>query len=65
MKFTKEDWERRLAQAEDLRRQEIDCVLCLGTGGWPSHVPGALTPCKVCDGDGVARNAQTPLDGRG
>jgi len=52
------EWARRLAQAEELRRLEVDCVMCFGAGGWPGHVAGALVLCQTCEGTGRAKSPE-------
>lgn len=61
--ITQEEWAQRLAQAEELRRLEVDCVMCAGSGGWPGHVAGTLVLCKPCDGTGRAKSFELSTKG--
>lgn len=45
------DWAQRLATAELLQTQNLECSMCGGTGGWPGL--GQFVSCRPCMGKGL------------
>jgi hypothetical protein len=54
--MTNDEWEQRLVQAATLQDQDLDCLLCAGTGGWPGlgggSALGTWVLCKACNESG-------------
>ena len=56
--MTGEEWQKRLARAERLSADCVECKVCGGTGGWPKALEHGCTPvfqvCKACHSTGLA-----------
>lgn len=60
--MTGAEWQKRLARAERLSADCVECKVCGGTGGWPKVLepgrPPEFQECKVCHSTGLASMAK-------
>ena len=60
--MTSEEWQKRLARAERIAADCVECKVCGGTGGWPKTLeqgrPPVFQECKACHSNGLASMAK-------